>query len=231
VTLAEKAATLGATRLCHFTPALNLPHMLTDERIRPTNAMTEDVRACFNPTDMMRLDGHSECVCCSIEYPNAFYLSRARQSGRLRHFPDWIVLLLPLSLMDRPGVLFSPRNAAAASGSYLRPGETGLDGCYAPAVAGAGGNTFTRGPSHLPGCPTDQQAEVLVPGDVPLAEVRGLVVASESQARVELARIRSVGLTVGDIPLIVAPTLFDKVGLSRSIRGGTRPAEDVWEAD
>lgn len=229
MTLADRVSGFGATRLCHFTPALNLPHILRDGRIRPTAGMSDDVQACFNPTDLERFDGHPECVCCSIEYPNAFYLARARQSGRLKHFPDWIVLLLPLALIDRPGTLFSPRNAAAGAGAYLQPGEDGLDRCFAPSVRGAGGYTFTRGPSHLAGCPTDQQAEVLVPGDVPRAQVSGIVVASEGQARAEVARLRTVGLSLGDIPLIVAPTFFNKNVLSSSIRGGTRPAEQLWE--
>jgi hypothetical protein len=229
MTPSTSAASRGATRLCHFTPALNLPHMLRDGEIRPTSAMTADARACFNATDLLRLDGHPGSVCCSIQYPNGFYLARARQSGRLQHFPDWIVLLLPLALMDREGALFSPRNAAAGSGAYLQSGEAALDRCYAPAVAGTGGNTFTRGPNHLPGCPTDQQAEVLVPGAIPIGEVQGIVVASPSQARAELSRLRAAGLSIGDIPLIVSPTFFDRNMLSTSIRGGSRPVELLWE--
>jgi len=231
MTLTTRAAALGATRLCHFSPALNLPHMLRDGQIRPTAALSEDVRACFNPTDLIRLDGHPDCVCLSIQYPNGFYLARARQSGRLQHFPDWIVLLLPLALIDRPGALFSPRNAAAGFGAHLQAGEIGLDRCYAPSVVGTGGTTFTRGPLHLPGCPTDQQAEVLVPGNVPMADVSGIVVASATQARTELARLREIGLTLGDIPLIVARTFFDRNGLSASIRGGRPPVEQLWEDD
>ena len=226
-----RAATHGATRLCHFTPALNLPHILRDGQIRPTAALGEDVRACFNPTDLIRLDGHPDCVCCSIQYPNGFYLARARQSGRLQHFPDWVVLLLPLALIDRPGALFSPRNAAAGSGAHLQAGEAGLDRCYAPSVVGASATTFTRGPRHLHGCPTDQQAEVLVPGNVPMADVTGIVVASATQARAELARLRTIGLTLGDIPLIVARTFFDRNGLSASIRSGSPPVEQLWEED
>jgi hypothetical protein len=231
MTPAARAAGYGATRLCHFTPALNLPHILRDGQIRPTAALTEDVRACFSPTDLLRLDGHPDCVCCSIQYPNGFYLAKARQSGRLRHFPDWVVLVLPLALIDRPGALFSPRNAAAGSGAYLQPGEAGLDRLYAPSVLGTGGNTFTRGPLHLRGCPTDQQAEVLVPGEVPIADVSAVVVASDTQARAELARLRTLGLSLGDIPVIVAPTFFDRNGLSASVRGGRPPVEQPWEDD
>lgn len=229
MTPAEGAQRFGATRLCHFTPSINLPHVLEDGRIRPTAGLSEDVRACFNPTDLLRLDGHPECVCCSIEYPNGFYLARAREGGRLRHFPDWIVLVLPLGLMDRPGVLFSPRNAAAGHGAHLQPGESGLERCYAPAVEGAGGRTFQRGSSHLSACPTDQQAEVLVPGEVALADVTGIVVATEQQARNEVARLRTLGLTLGHIPLIVAPAIFEKDRLSSAIRSGARPPERLWE--
>lgn len=215
--------------MCHFTPSLNLPHILRDQRIRPTSSLATDVRACFSPTDLARLDGHPDCVCCSIQYPNGFYLARARQSGRLQHFPDWVLLLLPVTLIDRPGVLFSPRNAAAGFGAYLQAGKAGLDRCYATSVTGAGGNTFTRGPNHLPECPTDQQAEVLVPGEISIDDVAGIAVASVAQARREFARLRTVGLSLGRVPVVIAPTLFDRNRLSSCIRRGTVPIEEPWE--
>jgi len=231
MTPSDAASARGVTRLCHFTPSLNLPHMLRDGHIRPTGDLSADVRACYNPTDLARLDGHSDCVCCSIEYPNAHYLARARQSGRLQHFPDWIVLLLAVDLIDRPGALFSPRNAAAGYGAHLRPAVDGLERCYAGEVTGARGYTFTRGECHLSACPTDEQAEVLIPGAIALSEVGGVVVSATSQARDELARLRIVDLSLGDIPVLVGPTFFDRAALSRSIRGGARPAEQPWEAN
>jgi hypothetical protein len=69
----------------------------------------------------------------------------------------------------------------------------------------------------------------LVPGDVPITDILGVVVASETQARAELARLRTIGLSLGDIPVIVAPTFFDRNGLSASIRSGRPPAEQLWE--
>jgi hypothetical protein len=230
MTPSAAAAARGVTRLCHFTPSLNLPHILRDGRIRPTEELSDDVRACYNPTDLVRLDGHPDCVCCSIEYPNAHYLARARQSGRLQHFPDWVVLLLAIDLIDRPGVLFSPRNAAAGYGVHLQPGLPGLARCYAAAVAGAGGYTFTRGDRHLPPCTTDEQAEVLIPRAISVTEIGGLAVSTQTQARAELARLRTINVSLGPIPVIIAPTFFDRTALSRSIRGGTRPAEQPWEA-
>ncbi len=230
-TPASLALARGVTRLCHFTPSLNLPHIVRDGHLRPTADLSADVRACFSATDLERLDGHPDCICCSIEFPNAHYLARARQQGRLAHFPDWIVFFLDPSLLDREGVLFSPRNAAAGYGAHLRPGSDGLERCYAPAVVGAGGRTFTRTSFHLAACPTDEQAEVLIPGHVSVDHVWAIAVRDDSQARREVARLRAVGLTLEPVPILIAPTLFASGPLSAAIRGGERPTETLWNEE
>jgi hypothetical protein len=227
----DVALTAGVTRLCHFTPSLNLPHILGDQEIRTTSELTADVRACFSPTDLQRLDGHPNFVCCSIEYPNLHYLARARERGRLAHFPDWLVFLLDPTLLERSGALFSPRNAAAGHGAFLKPGIEGLEECYAPAIEGAGGYTFTRSPSRLTACPTDEQAEVLIPGSIALDHVLGIAVRDETQAKAELARLRIAGISIQAVRLIIAPVLFDRAALSSAIRNGQRPTETPWNGE
>jgi len=218
----------GVSRLCHFTPSLNLPHILRDGCVRPTSELTADVRACFEQTDLSRLDGHPDCVCCSIEYPNVYYLAQARQRGRFRSFPDWAVLLLACDVLDRPGVLFSQRNAAAGGGRNLIPSASGFLRCYETPVTGAGGATFSRSSTHLLACPTDVQAEVLVPGPIGINDLIGVVFPSITQARSELARLRIVGLSLGDRTLIIAPAMFERDALRRAIQGGRRPEEVQW---
>ena len=118
----ERANRRGVTRLCHFTPSRNLAHIASDTRgILASRHLKGDEAAIFNPTDKARLDGHTGHVCCSIQYPNAWYFRRARENERL--FPDWVVLLIDARYLWQAGTKFCPRNAAAGHGRVVHEGE------------------------------------------------------------------------------------------------------------
>jgi hypothetical protein len=188
--------------------------------------LQEDERAVLNPTDLQRFDRHPDHICCSVEYPNAWYLDRARSKERI--FKDWIVLLLTPSLMLRHGTLFSPRNAAAGYGAYLQPGVEGFLEMYAPEITGAYAKKFIRRPTHIASVPTDQQAEVLVPGAVASGDILGVVVRDEEQARNEVLRLKLMG-SAAKFRILISPSLFDKNSLDAHIRAGKRPAEVLFQ--
>jgi len=217
----------GITRLCHFTPSRNLIHIASGVTgILATKKLEEEERKLYTPTDLLRLDGHPGYISCSVEFPNAWYFDKARGKDIL--FKDWVVLLMNAKHLWAVGTRFCARNAAGASGAEIAEGEAAFRGMFADSVRGAYGNTYTRSSSHLPCCPTDEQAEVLIPDQVPLDDVLAVVVSSESQAKSELARFRAVGVPADRFRLVVAPTLFDKRALSTCIRSGKRPTESVW---
>ena len=71
------------TRLCHFTPSRNLVHIATGlEGILSTKHLTDDEKAVFNPTDILRIDGFKDHVCCSLEFPNAGISKRHEREMR-----------------------------------------------------------------------------------------------------------------------------------------------------
>ena len=108
----ERARRRGITRLCHFTPSRNLAHIASDSNgLLASRHLQDDEAAIFNPTDKVRLDGYPGHVCCSIQYPNAWYFRKARDNERL--FPDWVVLLIDVRYLWQAGTKFCPRNAAA----------------------------------------------------------------------------------------------------------------------
>jgi len=223
--------TRGITRLCHFAPSRKLAQILMDERgILATQHLKDDERAVFDPTDLQRLDGHPEHVCCSIEYPNAWYFRKARNAERA--FLDWVVLLVKPDHLYRPGVKFCPRNAAAGYGRYLSEGAEGLEGMFAADVEGAYGHVYSR-KGKRPSVPTDDQAEVLVPDNIGVGDILAVAVATEGQAQEELLRLRTlVGheLLARAIPrLLVAPDFFKPNDLSRILQTGGGPTEtEVW---
>jgi hypothetical protein len=217
----------GITRICHFTPSRNLSHILTGTMgILATKHLQDGERNIFTPTDLKRLDGHIGYICCSIEYPNPWYFDKARSQDTL--FKDWVVLFINPQYLWTPGTLFCPRNAASDYGSAVAEGEQAFMSMFDRSVSGAGGMTFSRHPQHLTSCPTDNQAEVLVPDLIGISDITGIAISTEEQAKNEAARLEILGISEDQYRFIIAPDLFDKRKLSKLIRSGQRPNEIPW---
>lgn len=221
-----KARMRGISRLCHFTPSRNLVHIATDPiGILSSARLREDEKAVLNATDVQRLDGFPDHVCCSVQYPNAWYFRKARDDKSL--FADWVVLFLKPDPLWTAGTKFSARNAAANRGGGVAEGELAFDSMFSPTVVGAYGKTFARQATHPSWLTTDQQAEVLIPDRVAREDILGVVVASESQAKREHARLEQLQ---ADVPLIViAPDFFNPYQLSSQLLRGTAPPEKVFK--
>ncbi|MGH9061221.1 MAG: DarT ssDNA thymidine ADP-ribosyltransferase family protein, partial [Acidimicrobiales bacterium] len=145
----------GVTRLCHFTKSSSLAHILATGEIRDTAALIASPDG-YRPTDERRRDKRFGYVCCSLEYPNSWYLNKARE--REPNFPDWVVLTLDLHLLAADDVEYCPHNAARSTAEF-RAGPEGFGALFAEPVLGR-----SRGPAHPDWWPTDDQAEVLIPG-------------------------------------------------------------------
>ncbi len=216
----------GITRLCHFTPSRNLGQILAGNiGVLATKSLREDERQVYTATDLQRLDGHLGHVCCSIEYPNAWYFEKARLKEVI--FRDWVVLFIDRTYLWKPGTRFCHRNAAASFGREVIEGEAGFRRLFAEKVTGAYGKTYVRTAQRLTSCPTDEQAEVLVPDSIGLNDILGIALRSEEQAQNELVRLHL--LNIGDrcksLRLVVAPDLWDKHKLSTLLSKGQRPRE------
>ncbi len=212
------------TRLCHFTPSRNLVHIATGlEGLLSTKHLTDDEKAVFNPTDILRIDGFKDHVCCSIEFPNAWYFKKARERNEV--FPDWIVLFIKPHHLWNHGTKFCPRNAATRRGAEVREGASAFNAMFAQNVTGSGGSYHRK--SHHPAfLPTNQQAEVLIPDCVSREDLLGIAVFDKIQAEREATRLKILGV---DVPRIfVAPDFFRPEQLSQTLLGGSRPPEEVY---
>lgn len=217
----------GITRLCHFTPSRNLVHILTGETgILATKKLQDDERNLFTATDLERLDRHERYICCSIEYPNAWYFDKAKSKDKL--FQDWVVLFINPRYLWLPGTRFCPRNAASAYGRSISEGSEAFLSMFASSIQGAYGKTFNRSSNHLACCPTDNQAEVLVPDQIDISDILAIALPSPTQARNEIARLRLLDISEDRFKFIITPDLFDKDTLSKYIRLGKRPQETPW---
>ena len=225
-----EAVRRGITRLCHFTPSRNLAHIATgEEGILATKKLREKERSIFTQTDLERLDGHEDAISCSIEYPNAWYFDKARSRDVL--FKDWVVLLIDPQYLWLPGTRFCPRNAASNHGRNVLEGEAGFLTLFENSVMGSGGQTFNRSPAHLLCCPTDDQAEVLIPDQIAKSDILAIGVTTETQAKNEIVRLQLMNVPTDDFRFIIVPELFEKRTLSQMIRSGKRPQETLWERE
>lgn len=216
----------GITRLCHFTPSRNLVHIATQTQgVLATQHLRDDEKAVLNPTDVERLDGYPDHVCCSIQYPNAWYFRKAQEKDRL--FRDWVVLLIAAHYLWRPGTKFSPRNAAANHGRNVRDGAEAFEALFEPNVKGAYAKTFHRSDSCPLWLPTDDQAEVLIPDRIQREDILGIVVGDESQAKREAVRLEQLDAWVPQI--FIAPLFFSAKQLSETLRNGDLPAEQEYD--
>lgn len=219
----------GISRLCHFTPARNLVHIASSsDGVRSSRELLNDQSACFTATDTKRIDGYTEHISCSIEYPNAWYLSKVESNEPL--FKDWVILFIAPHYLWHPETHYCPRNAAANSGRCVVASSlNGFQSLFAQRVTGAGGATRTRGAKHLACSPTDDQAEVLVGTNIALSDILGVAVKNQAQAKNESVRLRLAGIAENAFQFIIAPILFNKYQLSSSIRAGKRPAERMYQ--
>ncbi|MDQ0456970.1 DarT ssDNA thymidine ADP-ribosyltransferase family protein [Rhizobium paknamense] len=217
----------GIRRLCHFTPSRNLQHIAGGEiGILSTSSLKEQERAAYTATDLERLDQKTTHICCSIEYPNAWYFDRARANEKL--FLDWVVLLISPHYLAEEDTLFCPRNAAANYGRHITSGFEGFNTMFAERVTGTRNATYIRSASHLSSCPTDQQAEVLIKDRVLLRDIIGVAVVSEDQARTERVRLRTNGVNPDQFRFVIAPQMFNKYALSEVITRGTAESELLY---
>lgn len=216
----------GISRLCHFTPSRNLAHIIAGQTgILATRHLEKQEKQIFNPTDIDRLDGFKGHICCSIEYPNVWYFSRTCSKEHL--FQDWVVLLIKPHYLWQEESLFCHRNASADCGRLVQKGIDGFLRLYEERLVRARNRDIIRQRTHLPSCPTDNQAEVLIPDCVKLDDIIGLVVRDEDQAKNEVCRLRLQKLKT-EISFIIAPAFFEAYKMSSAIRNGVRPNETPY---
>jgi hypothetical protein len=223
--VASVLATLPVTRLVHFTPAMNLFSILRDGEIRPSDDLEGDEQPHFTATDRQRIDGHPEHVCCSFEYPNAYYQAQARTKNDFVNYPQWVCLILDVNLVLRDGVLFYPCNAAKGWGQHGGTGPQHLLNMWAnPSKVGG----YRRKPRHHPAVPTDVQSEVQIPGAIPLSAVKAIVAESAEHCQDLYGTLDAHQLVPGRFDWRFAPLFYDRQGLAAAIHSGAIPPEYLW---
>ena len=208
----------GITRLCHFTKSKNIPYILGElNGILSTETIPLQIREV---NDVNRFDKRLDYICCSLEYPNIYYLDKIRDNDKL--FKEWVILAIDPSIIVDRECLFSPVNAATESGKYIKGGRIGFSQLYSNNVITKKRNII-RSSRALKSCPTDIQAEVLIKDEIPKEYIQSIIVENEDQGRIQKIKLKYLNLE-SQINVIVAPELFQKEQYSK-IKEGIRLRE------
>lgn len=205
------------TRLCHFVHTNKLLHILkSDEGIKAVDFIDLDI---LEQNDNKRLDGKTDYINCSIQYPNYWYLRRVKDNNPI--FNDWAILFIDPVVISLETTMFSPVNAAARFGAYIDKGYKAFN-CMFDKTITSNNRTTNRTPQMLDNASTDDQAEVLVYRNIPRKFITGIALESEEIARNKMTAWNLIG--VPEIDIYVAPDLFSGE-TSKMIRQGIAPNE------
>lgn len=204
----------GVSRLCHFTKLVNLVHIISSEAgIYATKNIDSDIK---REVDHARYDGQTGYVCSSVEYPNTWFLRKAKERDIESVFKDWIVFCIDLNVLKIRNIKFSPCNASTGSGDYVYSNEDDIGMLFRPF------GRRKRTGKMFSCCATDDQAEILVQNNIPRDMISKIIVGNELAA----AQVYSI-LRVYDmqhISIAIAPDVLN-TNWSRMVRDGKRPAE------
>lgn len=169
--------------LVHFTPIENL-YGIMKEGILPRDKQT-------NPglwPDDLRLDGHTDCSCFSISYPNyrMLYQKRMNRKNQVTDGMERFAILLidpsALQEIDDNDIAYYQNNAANHNSISEFSEHTGLyalSSMFADNVTDDG-RILTRDSQFLSSeFTTHPQAEVLIRGAVPAKYIRKIVLCSK----------------------------------------------------
>lgn len=209
--------TRGVTRLCHFTKLQNLTHIITSEDgVLASNSIRQDTK---NVNDKARYDGELDFVCCSVQYPNSWFLKKAMQNNLSKIFEDWVVLYVNLGVLQSKNAKFCPCNASKSSGAYIDNNMDNIDSIFATNVTTF---AYPRSPKMLSCCPTDGQAEILIESSIPRKYIDGIAVGNEDVAKRVYAMLKMFDMA--DVTIYIAPDVLTPAW-SRLTKNGYRPNE------
>lgn len=209
----------GVTRLCHFTKLQSLTHIITaTEGILASSSIRQDTK---NVTDVARYDGELDHICCSIEYPNSWFLDKAISNNTDLIFREWVVLYVDLLILKSRSAKFCPCNASREKGSYICEEMSDIDSIFAPIVPTF---KYPRSKNMLDSCPTDGQAEILIKDTIPREFIIGIAVGTIDVAKRVYSMLKIYGLET--IPIYISPNVLSPFW-SSMIKIGKRPDEEL----
>lgn len=184
---AHVASELGITEILHFTTengvlgCLRKGALLSRKRVQDDPDLAFIFTGVWPRRDLEWIDH----VSLSLTRINRDLYAKAAQN-----LPElwWGILSFGPSILDDPGVVFTTTNNVYHEVCEREDGVAGLQAMFKDAVPwGYLGSVKHRQSGHPKNLPTDEQAEVLYPGELALSRLQAIYVRKEEHRRLVLA--------------------------------------------
>lgn len=212
----EEITTRGIEYLVHFTPTINLlgifeqQNLLSRDIVESMDTSQIDLLDYVEFTDEYRFDDKAY-INLSIQHPNSYLLNRFMEKTKDELHISWCVLKINPKYIYKQETLFSVTNAA---NSYNK-NVIGITGDISkfklmfspelPVVTSYAHKLLTRD-NLLPKYPTDEQAEVLVKGQISMSDILEVCFVNKE----ELAACKAACDDFDTSNFVVDSTLFTR---------------------
>ena len=166
------AAERGITQVVHFTTVRGATGVLAAQAVKSRARLPRDryLEHVYRPNSAMRKDrGWLDYVNLSVSRINDWMFGSSASWHALEDNP-WVVLVFDPQILGDPGVVFATTNNIYPA-CRRQEGLAGFEELFATEVLGRYDTIHTRADKQLD-WPTDRQAEVLYPGEVPCRYLR-----------------------------------------------------------
>lgn len=208
MTVSAVARRRGITEILHYTTSRGVLGILASGAVKSRARLPEEkylehiwVAACAVRYDNDWLD----YVNLSVSDINSALFTIASGKWHAGEY-WWGVLSFDPEVLDHDGVHFATTNNRYPS-AKRGTGVKGFEALFAERVAGRYGSIRTRSPDQPSSRPTDPQAEVLYPAELPTDYLQRIYVADVISRATVLAQCEAVGHREFDVE--VRPDVFD----------------------
>jgi len=203
---AQVASELGITEVLHFTTEKGVLGCLRKDALLSRKRVQDDPDLAFIFTGVWPRRDLEWIDYVSLSLTR---INRGLYAKAVKNLPElwWGILSFDPSLLDDPGVVFTTTNNVYHEVCERGEGVSGLEAMFKEAVPWGYLGSVKRRQSGTPeNLPTDTQAEVLYPGELPLSLLQTIYVRTEEHRRLVLAWCDVLGQD--EPPVVVRQDLF-----------------------
>jgi hypothetical protein len=200
----------GISEVLHFTTDSGLIGVAATGALQARDLLNEEqyLEHIYQPNcpDRSRDARWTDHVSMSITKINGYMLGKSKNWHREANV-WWCVLAFDVAILGHPGVTFADSNNAYPA-TKRDVGLNGLTALFADTVVWGNFNTIKRRTRTTPlNMPTQEQAEVLYPRQVPLRWLRNIYVPDEETIDY-VGSLRSVLPDFPAVPVVYKPEVF-----------------------
>ena len=198
----------GVTDILHFTTARGAVGILAAGAVKSRERLQDDqyLEHVYRPNAEYRKDPEwSDYVNLSISRINDWMFDTSVRWHAAEDNP-WVVFSFSRTLLGQPGVVFATTNNIYPS-CERGEGVEGFNRLFAENVRGRHGKVHRRD-GKGPNWPTDRQAEVLYPGELPCTFLHRVDVQAEQTVDTITGALAGLGLGSDTIAVRHAPEVF-----------------------